>query len=380
VYRCQSCAREVPVYNSCIDRHCPQCSGGRRARWLEKTAGLLLPELHYFQVVFTLPSELRSLALGNRRELFSLLMQSSWLALRDRLREEQGIEPAAQLVLHTWNQELDVHPHVHALVPGGGPSLDGQRWINTSHPRQVRRKKPYLCDAEELSRRFQRHMVEGLRRLRSQGRLKFPSTVLEDPARFEAWLEALSQSPWAVYVQGPPRAKSSPEQILKYLARYMTGGPLSDARLISHVDDEVLFWARSRDKRNRSRPFRLSGVRFTYRWSQHILPKGFTKSRCYGGYHNRNRTGYMSRCHELRKSLVVTAPDKALSLAAPVVNPAEPLEPTWNCPNCDRPMQRDLAGPRPRWQEVLHGPRRPEWYGMFLNGHGRAFQGYRGDD
>ena len=117
-YECPQCQHCGQVYNSCIDRHCPQCSGGRRADWLDKTAELLLPNIDYFQVVFTLPEDLWALMPGNRRSTYRLLFHAAWEALREVLREELGCEPAALMVLHTWNQRLEHYPHLHALVPG----------------------------------------------------------------------------------------------------------------------------------------------------------------------------------------------------------------------------------------------------------------------
>ena len=128
-YRCPNCEFELPVYNSCRDRHCPLCSGGGRAKWLEKIKSLILPGVNYFQLVFTMPDKLSSFSLGNRKAMYDLLLKSAWQALDELLREKFGVAPAAALVLHTWNQELDVHTHAHALVPGSFPSLDGQRWM-----------------------------------------------------------------------------------------------------------------------------------------------------------------------------------------------------------------------------------------------------------
>ena len=128
VCECPRCGDRCPVYNSCLDRHCPQCRGGRRAAWLDQMAARLLPGIDYFQVVFTVPQALSALMLGHRRATYALLFHAAWAALRDVVRAEVGCEPAAWMVLHTWNQRLEHHPHVHALVPGGGPP-DRERWV-----------------------------------------------------------------------------------------------------------------------------------------------------------------------------------------------------------------------------------------------------------
>ena len=135
-YRCQ-CESVKIVYNSCGDRHCPGCSGARRSDWFESTRELILEGVDHFQVVFTLPAELSSLALGNRRELYNLLFASAWKALRRTIVAEQHYDPAALMVLHTWNQKLEAHAHVHAVVAGSGPAIDGSGFAHSTarlHP------------------------------------------------------------------------------------------------------------------------------------------------------------------------------------------------------------------------------------------------------
>lgn len=129
VYRCSQCGHQVHLYNSCTDRHCPTCSGARRADWVARKSTLLHPGVTYFQGVFTIPDQLSSLVLGNRRACYRLLFQAAWRALRVSIGQECGLQPAATMMLHTWNQRLEHHPHVHALIPGSGPSLDGRRWV-----------------------------------------------------------------------------------------------------------------------------------------------------------------------------------------------------------------------------------------------------------
>ncbi len=173
-YRCDACNYETKLYNSCGDRHCPQCSGAKRRTWLDSTLELIVPEATYFQVVFTLPDKLSSLALGNRSEIYQLLFQSAWEALRGKVETELGIQAAAVAVLHTWNQHLGHHPHVHMMVPGSGPSLDGKRWIECRQEWSRKRKKmePFLVDNKELGQEFQRLFLDGLSKLAEQGNLE----------------------------------------------------------------------------------------------------------------------------------------------------------------------------------------------------------------
>ena len=363
VFRCPECDFRLHVPNSCVDRHCPLCSGARRAEWLTKRAELLLPKITYFQVVFTLPELLWDLMLGNRRETYGLLFRAAWAALGEVLREELGCEPAALLVLHTWNQRLEHYPHLHGLVPGGGPSLDGQRWVASRHRRQRRRRKPFLVDNQVLGARFRTKFLSGLRRLHRKGNLKLTGSWsrMQEPGVWESWLKSLATADWVVYVQPPPDEKMSPEQVLKYLARYLTGGPISDRRLLAHEDGWVTFWARSRDKRrgNPQEPCRLSGVEFTRCWALHILPKGFVKSRAYGGYSGRNRAAYLARCREL---LGVTTAEQT-PLPTPGDEVAEAAAHV--CPHCQTPLECLAHTPRPSWRDVFGSGARPAWYEPF---------------
>lgn len=359
-FECESCDRQCVVYNSCGDRHCPRCGGAKRADWSDTTVPLLLPGVNYFQVVFTLPDVLSPLVLGHRRETYALLMRAAWRALRDVLCEQQGIEPAALLVLHTWNQELDHHPHVHAVVPGGGPSRDGRRWITTRHPRHRRRAKPYLVDNRLLGRKFREQFCAGLKRLQRNGLVTFDPPQLpgvEEPS-FDHWLERVAEQDWNVFIEAPPE-NSPPQQMVKYLARYLTGGPISDARLIAHGDGHVTFWARSKNKSagHQPRPFRLRCVEFVRRWCLHVLPKGFTKTRRYGGFSGRQRRDYLQRCRQL---LQLTASD---SEPDPPPPEDERPEPPRRCPHCDGPLTSVACTPRPSWRDLFSDhTTTPVWY------------------
>jgi hypothetical protein len=371
VYECPQCQHRLPLYNSCRDRHCPLCSGGRRADWLAKTAELLLPQIDYFQAVFTLPEELWGVMLGNRRTTYRLLFHAAWQALNEVLREELGCVPAALLVLHTWNQRLDHYPHLHALIPGGGPSLDGQRWVRSRHRRHHRRRRPYLVDNRLLSERFRDKFLAGLQRLHRDHKLKLHGawSKLQTPAAFAVWLKTFRDSAWVVYVEPPPTEEAQPEYVLKYLARYLTGGPLSDRRLIDHHAGQVTFWARSGDKRsgNKSEPYPLPGAEFTRRWALHILPKGLVKSRSFGGFSCRQRADYLARCRALLGG------ERAESTAAPT--PPEEPPPPRLCPRCQTPLECVSEVQRPGWNRVLNGPDRPAWYDPF--GHALTWDGLR---
>ena len=354
LYKCPSCRHEVNVYNSCGDRHCPQCAGAKRLDWLDKASELILPGVHYFQVVFTLPDKLSGLILGNRRQLYALLFRSAWRALNKLLRQNGQFQPAALMVLHTWNQQLEHHPHIHAIVPGGGPSLDGSRWMTSRHPTHRRRKKPYLVDNVELSRLFRQIFVRALKQLARTGKLKLEGqwSMLQDPKQLTSWCKELCKTDWNVFVQGPPKGTSDPKEALMYLTRYMTGGPISDRRLVSQKNGKVTFMARSKDKRagNPMEPMEVSGAEFVRRWSMHILPKGFTKARYYGGYHTSKREATIKLCRELLPPPPPPVEARSQDKEEQTEVAATPLK----CPHCKTDMNSIVKQRRPSWQDVFN--------------------------
>ena len=355
VYRCPRCDSKVQVYNSCTDRHCPQCMGARRADWVDNTAQLLRAGTEYFQVVFTIPDTLSSLVLGNRRLLYRLLFRSAASALRRSIRDECGMQAASTMVLHTWNQRLGHHPHIHALVPGSGPSLDGTRWVPCRYTNATRKKpaRPFLVDNTELGRRFRDSYLRGVRRLIQAGMLE-----IDDPAELITILAEVQACDWVVYIQPPPKDTSDPADVLKYLARYMTGGPISDQRLIEVKDGRVYFRARSSDKSGRQVPASLPTLEFIRCWTLHILPQGFTKARCYGGWSNTRRQAYQQQCERLQPIPSSAAPD--LPDASPPVLESPPDE-TVKCPHCQTEMVLESHTRRPSWRELFYGPDHPRW-------------------
>ena len=382
-YRCETCESECTVYNSCGDRHCPQCSGAKRTDWLTSTSELLLPGVRYFQVVFTIPDKLSSLALGNRRVMYDLLFQSAWRSLSEVIGEEQGYEAAATMVLHTWNQKLEPHAHVHAVVPGGGPSLDGKdRWLTSRRPGVRRCNGKYLVDADELRLRFRKTFLSGLSRLYANGKLKLEGewAHLRDSSAFAAWVAPLEAITWVAYIEPPPTEQSSPEHVLKYLARYLTGGPISDRRLISHTHGRVTFWARTGTKTGgdgaAAAPYTLSGTEFVRRWSLHILPKSYVKTRRFGGYSNHHCERYLAECRRLLQAagILPTAEERPLDRQESVVSAEEeearlfenagllgdPTTPC--CAGCGAVLVCIATDARASWFSVMHSPQRPSWY------------------
>ncbi|MFK8112075.1 MAG: transposase [Rubripirellula sp.] len=356
-YRCPGCQSECKLYNSCGDRHCPQCSGSKRAEWVEKTETLLIQGVSYFQVVLTLPSELSSLALGNRRAIYDLLFTASWRALKQTVESEQRYQMAAAMVLHTWNQKLESHGHVHALVPGGGPSLDRPgSWRSTK--RHGTDNPFYLVDASELRSNYRKFFLEGLGHLHARGGLKLEGdfAYLQDPAAWREFIRKLESTKWVGYIEPPPKRDCQPEHVVRYLGRYLTGGPISDRRLISANESEVRFWAREGSVMGGSRksaPYRLTTTEFVRRWSLHILPKGYVKTRRFGGWSNKHRSSYLDLCRQL---LGVERPTDDAQAECDEMSHA------CCCPACGEQMTLEGEIAQPSWSELRERGSWPRWY------------------
>ena len=377
---CTCCGQQHAVYHSCGQRHCPLCRGAARADWQQRMQQSLLPTA-YFQGVFTLPRQLSPLTLGNRRVIYNLLMQSAAAAFRQRMAQERGIDAAPQLVLHTWDQRLEAHPHVHLLHPAGGLSLDGTRWIECPRIQSGKlRGKLYLVDNRQLSHCFRDKFLRVLERLHRRGDLKLTGTwaYLLNPSAWQAFVDSLRQQDWVVYLQPPPSQDAEAENLLKYLARYVTGGPISDARLISHENGEVTFWARDKSKTGQRVPVRLSGVEFVRRWSLHILPAGFHRVRYYGGLHPSRRAAYLARCREL---LAERSSGEAASLEAACTSPSQASDPPRDestepgpeataraqtlpgvCPSCGGQLRVVWQRYERSWSDVQAAGLFPDWY------------------
>jgi hypothetical protein len=209
-----------------------------------------------------------------------------------------------------------------------------------------------LVDNRLLGKCFREKFIQGLRRLFQRGELKLEGAWSEllDANERDAWIDGLETIDWNVFVQGPPNGQSDPEQVLKYLARYMTGGPISDSRLISLQNDVVTFWARSKNKRNGNQPepFPLHGVEFVRRWSMHIAPKGFTKTRRYGGFSGGKYKDYLQHCRELL-GIEEELEELPEVVAAIEGTESEPRK----CPRCQCELQLIQATTRPSWRKVF---------------------------
>ena len=286
------CGHRQIAYNSCCNRHCPTCQATAAARWLEAHAADLLP-VPYFHLVFTLPNVLDPLALANPRIVYDLLLRSAAetvlqvAANPDRLGARTGV----LAVLHTWGQTLQFHPHVHCVVPGGGLSPDGTRWVGS--------RPDYFLPVPVLSRVFRGKFLAGLRVAYAAGRLRFagqPTDQATADARFEQLVSAAVRTDWVVHAKRP---FGGPEVVLKYLARYTHRVAISNSRLLDFEDGLVRFRYKDYAHGNRKRVMRLPASEFVRRLLLHVVPRGFVRIRHYGLWSNRQRHEDLALCRRL---------------------------------------------------------------------------------
>ena len=279
---------ELPI--TCRNRHCPKCQSTARDQWLAERAKELLP-VPYCHVVFTIPDQLAPLALQNQRVCYSLLFRAVSETLQQIAADTRhlGAKIGFLAVLHTWSQNLLHHPHVHCVVPAGGLSPDGSRWIPC--------RPKFFLPVRVLSRLFRGKLLALLRQAFAEGRLEFFGQLadLAEPARFHAWLRKSKRKEWVVYAKPP---FGVPEHVLKYLARYTHRVAISSSRLLSLDNGRVTF--RWRDSRHGShtKSMTLDAVEFIRRFLLHILPSGFMKIRHFGFLANRNRSSALALCRQ----------------------------------------------------------------------------------
>ena len=297
IERCDQCGHERNAYNSCADRHCPKCQSLGRAKWLEKRQAELLP-CEYFHVVFTLPEPLAKLSLQNKRQMYNLLFRATAETLQTIAADPKhlGAQIGFFCILHTWGQTLTAHPHLHCVVPGGGISLDGRRWIAC--------RPGFFLPVKVLSRRFRKLYLRYLEQAYAAGKLQFHGDLeqLADAQNFARYLAPLAEMEWVVYAKPP---FGGPERVLDYLGRYTHRIAISNNRLIELKDGKVTFAYKDYKHEQRQKVMTLSADEFLRRFLMHVLPDGFQRIRHYGLLGNRHRAENLARCREL---LGVAAP------------------------------------------------------------------------
>ena len=317
---CSRCDYQAISYNSCRNRHCPKCQANARDRWLEARCRDLLP-VPYVHVVFTLPHQLAPLALQNKREIYGLLFRASAETLLQVARNPKhlGAEIGFFSILHTWNQQLLHHPHVHCVVPAGGLSPDHSRWIPAANN--------FFLPVKVLSRVFRGKFVAGLRRLHAEHKLGFHGKLipLQSPKAFSAMLRSLFRTDWVVYSKRP---FAGAEHALHYLGCYTHRIAISNHRLVSLADGRITFRWRDSAHKNKKRIMSLTVEEFLRRFLLHVLPRRFVRIRYFGFFAHRRRAEFVPLCFEL----LATAASIPRPTSAPVPKPM------WQCPKCGAPM------------------------------------------
>jgi hypothetical protein len=276
VERCEDCGHSRIAYNSCRNRHCPKCQGAAAQDWLAAREADLLP-VGYFHLVFTLPAEIAPIAYQNKAVVYDLLFRAAAETLLTIAADPRqlGARIGATAVLHSWGSAMTHHPHLHMIVPGGGISLDGTRWVPC--------RSGFLLPVRVLSRLFRRLFLTGLADAHTAGPLAFFGELdgLRNPTAFAAYLAPLSKKNWFVYAK-PPFA--GPEAVLAYLARYTHRVAISNSRLIGFDERGVTFRYKDYRRNGRARfgTMTLAPGEFIRRFLLHVLPKGFHRIRHYG--------------------------------------------------------------------------------------------------
>jgi Putative transposase/Transposase zinc-binding domain len=321
--RCSDCGHTAISYNSCRNRHCPKCQGNARQRWLQARERELLPT-PYVHVVFTLPRVLAPLALQNKQVMYNLLFQASAETLLEIARDPRhlGAEIGFFSVLHTWNQRLQHHPHIHCVLASGGLAPDHSRWIS-SH-------RSFFLPIKVLSRVFRGKFVAKLKTAFREARLEFHGTLtpLAEPRTFASWLRLLFPHDWVVYAKRP---FGGPEHALRYLGAYTHRVAISNHRLVALTDGGVTFRWRDSAHGNKKRLMTLSVDEFLRRFLLHLLPRGFVRIRNFGFLANRQRAQLLPLCFNLLQA------SESISVAS--VSPStDRSHSRWNCPVCGATM------------------------------------------
>lgn len=308
--QCSACGRQEYHYNSCRNRHCPRCQGSRRAAWLEREAGYLLP-VEYHHVVFTLPAALAELARRRPRLVYGLLLSSSSAAVLELAADPKylGAQLGLVAMLHTWGQTLSLHPHVHVLATGGGLSCNRGGEVD-EQPCWRSCRPGFFLPVRVLSRLFRGKFLAGLRSALEQEPLAEPVAA----EALSSWFAELYGPEWVVYSQ-PPAAGA--EVVLKYLARYVHRVAIGNSRLRAATAETVTFTYKDYRQNGREKEMTLTGQEFARRFLQHVLPRGFVRVRHYGLLANRGREAKLAVC----RRLLLVASVALLAVVEPALEP-----------------------------------------------------------
>lgn len=286
---CDECGYTHISYNSCRNRHCPKCQALAKERWIMARQKELLP-VAYFHVVFTLPNELNGIALQNQRLIYDLLLKASAETLQELAKDKKylGAKIGLTSILHTWGQNLTLHPHVHMIVPGGGLTIDG-KWRQSS--------KKFFIPVKVMSKKFRGKFLHYLQR----AKLEFLGSqeYLKNNYQFNMLISSLYKKDWYIYCKRPFKTTNS---VLEYLGRYTHRIAISNHRIMSCENGKVIFKWRDYSDGNKQKIMVLSAFEFIRRFLLHVLPPGFTKIRHYGLLASSVKKKNLNLCHKLTNS------------------------------------------------------------------------------
>jgi Putative transposase/Transposase zinc-binding domain len=335
VEQCDDCGATRIAYNSCRNRHCPKCQGAARERWLAERRGEVLP-IPYFHVVFTLPPAAAEIAFQNKAAVYAILFRSAAAALMKLAANPRHLEAELGIlaVLHTWGQTLQHHPHIHCVIPGGGPSLDGQRWVSC--------KPGFFLPVRPLARLFRGMFLAELGTAFEAGDLKFfgDLTRLAAPQAFAQRLADLRGADWVVYAKPP---FGGPEQVLAYLARYTHRVAIANSRIVSLDDGRVGFTWKNYRCAGQTKVMTLEAHEFIRRFLLHVLPDGFHRIRHYGYLANGGRADNLARCRRLVGECAVNPQQVAADRDRGGGHPPSRDRVPFPCPECGGTLRRLAA-------------------------------------
>ena len=293
VEKCDSCGYEHPAYNSCRNRHCPKCQTLTKAKWLEDRKAELL-HVGYFHTVFTLPHEINPVALCNRKIVFDILFRAVSETLLEFGRNNLGGKLGFLAILHTWDQTLLDHFHLHCVVPAGALSFDKTTWIPAG--------ENYLFSVKALSRVFRGKFLDYLKQEFMTGEMVFAgkTSPLADEKEFMQFIKMMKQKEWVVYCKKP---FAGPEKVLDYIGRYTHRVALSNNRIVNVEDGKVTFTYRDRKNADVKKTMTLTAEEFIRRFLLHVLPQGFVRIRHFGFLSNRYKKKNIQKCRELIDNL-----------------------------------------------------------------------------
>jgi hypothetical protein len=291
---CDHCGYEHVLYNSCKDRHCPQCQVFKKETWINQRKAEVI-ETPYFHVVLTLPKDLHVIAMQNQRLLYGLLFKAAGAAMKALTADKKylGANPGFLSVLHTWGQTLDYHPHLHLIVTGGGLTETNQ-WRTS--------KKHFFIPVKKLSATFRYHFLTALKQAYADQLLQFYGSMLpyEEPFAFQSLIDRLYQISWYSYVKQP---FDGPHAVIEYLGRYTHRIAISNHRCVKVENGKVYFKWKDYKDGSKQKVMALDIDEFIRRFLLHVLPSGFMKMRYYGIMANRNKKTKLVQSQRLTTTL-----------------------------------------------------------------------------